>query len=188
MLPFQPARFLCQCYQCGVWCTPLHVQPMAVASLHEITLFLYLLCHPYIFYFLKRTFYCSLVICVVYFLSVFTFSHSASSTIRLVGGTTQYEGRVEVYRNRQWQTVCDDSWDIREAQVVCRQLGYGSAVSALSRAYFGQGSGAQWDVYWYCSGSESSLQSCITLSSSCSHSEDASVRCSGSSGELKVIS
>ena len=125
---------------------------------------------------------------IVHCLSVFPFSHSDSSTIRLVGGTSQYEGRVEVYRNRQWQTVCDDSWDINEAQVVCRQLGYGSAVSALSRAYFGQGSGAQWEVYWHCSGSESSLQSCRTSSAICSHSEDASVRCSGSSGELKIVS
>ena len=123
---------------------------------------------------------------VLHLLSIFTLSHSDLSTIRLVGGTTQYEGRVEVYRSGQWQTVCDDSWDISEAQVVCRQLGYGSAVSALSGAYFGRGSGAQWEVYWYCSGSESSLQSCSTSSSVCSHSEDASVRCSaGSSGELK---
>ena len=119
-------------------------------------------------------------------LPVFTLSHSDSSTIRLVGGTTQYEGRVEVYRSGQWQTVCDDFWGISEAQVVCRQLGYGSAVSALSGAYFGQGSGAQWEVNWHCSGSESSLQSCRTSSSSCGHYEDASVRCSaGSSGELK---
>ena len=166
--------------------------PMAVASLHEITLFLYFLCHPYntinICYYLKRPFYCSLVICVVYFLSIFTFSHSASSTIRLVGGTTQYEGRVEVYRNGQWQTVCDDAWGISEAQVVCRQLGYGSAVSALGDAYFGQGSGAQWEVNWYCSGTESSLQSCRTRGTTCSHSEDASVRCYDSSGELKVVS
>ena len=110
------------------------------------------------------------------------------SIIRLVGGTTQYEGRVEVFRNRQWQTVCDDWWGISEAQVVCRQLGYGSAVSALRNAYFGRGSGAQWEVNWYCSGSESSLQSCRTTSSAnCSHSEDASVRCSGSNGELNVI-
>ena len=141
----------------------------------------------HIYYFLKRTFYCYLVICIVHLLSVFTFSHSGSSTIRLVGGTTPYEGRVEVYRNRQWQTVCDDLWGISEAQVVCRQLGYGSAVSALRNAYFGRGSGAQWEVNWYCSGNESSLQSCRTSSSSCGHYEDASVRCFNSSGELKVV-
>ena len=81
--------------------------------------------------------------------------------------------------------MCDDLWDINEAEVVCRQLGYGSAVSALSGAYFGQGSGAQWKVYWMCSGSESSLQSCRIGSTTCNHSEDASVRCTGSSsGEL----
>ena len=168
---------------------PLHLRPMAIASLCPISLFLCDLCDPYIFTgFEKMILYCSLVIHVVHSPFVFTFSHSGLSTIRLVGGTTQYEGRVEIYRNRQWETVCDDSWDIREAQVVCRQLGYGSAVSALRNAYFGQGSGGQWEVNWLCSGSESSLQSCITIISSCSHSEDASVRCSGSSGELKVIS
>ena len=94
-------------------------------------------------------------------LFIVTISNSDLSTIRLVGGTTQYEGRVEVCHNGQWQTVCDGSWDIIEA-VVCRQLGYGSAasstVSALTGAYFGQGSGAQWEINWYCSGSESSLQ------------------------------
>ena len=72
-----------------------------------------------------------------------------------------------------------------QAQVVCRQLGYGSAVSALGRAFFGRGTGPQWDVNWYCSGTESSLQSCRTVGTFCDHSEDASVRCSGSSGELK---
>ena len=44
--------------------------------------------------------------------------------IRLVGGTENYEGRVEICINDQWGTVCDDSWGNTDAQIVCNQLGY----------------------------------------------------------------
>ena len=101
------------------------------------------------------------------------------SNIRLMGSSNQYEGRVEVYHSGEWQTICDNSWDIAEAEVVCRQLGYGYAILAIGGAAFGQGSGGQWERFWSCNGNEASLDGCRSSSAFCSHSEDASVICSG---------
>ena len=108
--------------------------------------------------------------------------------IRLVGGSSYSEGRVEVNYNGEWGTVCDDGWDSSDAGVVCRQLGFGSYGLSLNYAYFGQGSGSIWLDNVQCTGNESALVSCghpgINITRSCSHSEDAGVRCYGGQGRF----
>ena len=108
--------------------------------------------------------------------------------VRLVGGSSYYEGRVEVYYDNQWGTVCDDGWDDTDAGVVCRQLGFGSSGTSYSSAYFGQGSGPIWLDNVKCTRSEITLASCghlgINITRSCSHSEDAGVSCYESRGKF----
>ena len=65
--------------------------------------------------------------------------------VRLKEGTenaTFLEGRVEVKYRLRWGLVCDDGWDLKDAQVVCRMLGYDKALEASSRAKYGTGSGS----------------------------------------------
>ena len=108
------------------------------------------------------------------------FTGKDDGNIRLVGGTITYEGRVEIWYNNQWNTVCDDSWDLNDANVVCQQLGHRAAITAHQSAHFGQGSGQILLDDLQCTGSEESLLQCPhggINSHNCGHSEDASVTC-----------
>ena len=52
---------------------------------------------------------------------------TVQGNIRLVGGTSELEGRVEFCNNNVWGTVCDDAWGVNDATVVCRQLGFSTS-------------------------------------------------------------
>jgi len=102
--------------------------------------------------------------------------------IRLMGGNTAYEGRVEVRQDGgHWGTVCDDNWTAKEATVVCRQLGMPHLRPiAYESAHFGSGSGSILLDEVVCSGTETKLFDCRNAGighSDCTHSEDAGVRC-----------
>ena len=108
----------------------------------------------------------------------------------MVNGDNSCSGRVEIYHNGEWGTVCDDSWDLSDAEVVCRQLGCGKALRAPPKAYFGQGSGKIWLDDVQCSGTESSITQCSHRgfgNETCSASEDAGVVCSGMAHTLFTV-
>ena len=83
--------------------------------------------------------------------------------VRLVGGSNANEGRIEVFFNNVWGSVCMNGFNEKEAGVVCRQLGFPSSNAQIKRsdAAFGVGSGPIWLSNVQCLGSESSLNKCF---------------------------
>ena len=108
----------------------------------------------------------------------------ASSKIRLQGGSFAGEGRVEVYRDGAWNSICGISWDLSDASVICRELGYFNAVEAVvGGKRFKPSSGPIWKTRMLCRGNEDSLLGCqnddnIAYEGHCSQASQAGVICS----------
>lgn len=111
------------------------------------------------------------------------FDPTRDAPIRIVNGPTPNVGRVEVYIDGEWGTICDDGWSNADAEVVCRQLGYSSeGAVGIRYAFYGQGSGSIILDDVDCIGTELMITDCHNngpFNHNCRHYEDASVNCSG---------
>ncbi|XP_030047681.1 scavenger receptor cysteine-rich type 1 protein M130-like [Microcaecilia unicolor] len=104
------------------------------------------------------------------------------SKVRLVNGSNHCTGRLEVYYEDSWGTVCDDDWDARDAAVVCKQLRCGPAMETTQKNPFGPGSGPVWLKRVLCGGWESHLSQCgswVSPKFACTHMHDVAVTCLG---------
>lgn len=62
--------------------------------------------------------------------------HCNEADVRLIDGLTSHDGRVEICLHGVWGSVCDDFWDVRDARVVCRQMGYDECESLMPEPFY----------------------------------------------------
>ena len=95
-------------------------------------------------------------------------------------GPARGSGRVEINVDGTWGAICDNEWDLTDAGVVCRQLGYSGATHAEVGAFFGQGSGPNLMDGVICDGSEAKITDCPSHcwdKPKCTNTETAGVIC-----------
>lgn len=131
---------------------------------------------------------------VVILACIFHVDGQLDGEVRLQDVNSQYMGRVEVYHNSEWRRVCEYNWDINDAHVVCRQLGYGFARNAYT-SWGPRGTGSYWLTSVSCSGQEPNITECShsgwsASSGSCrvDGTDDAGVLCAAEGdGELRLV-
>ncbi|XP_039644387.1 deleted in malignant brain tumors 1 protein-like [Perca fluviatilis] len=127
-------------------------------------------------------FYTLSILCLHVFLSLFLYlSLSSSDSVRLVNRTSLCSGRLEVKSNQStqsWSSVCEDDFDLQDAEVVCRELGCG-APSVLQGALYGDMEAPVWTKEFQCRGQESALLDCESSDrNTCSSGKAVGLTCS----------
>jgi len=110
--------------------------------------------------------------------------------VRLVDGTVPHEGNVEVFHLGKWGSVCDDEWDIREATVICRELGWDDVARPTHNSMYGPARNPFWIDNTYCTGGEKNLTECRFDGwgqNDCHESEAAGVICQTGPGLRRII-
>ncbi|XP_072042250.1 hyalin-like isoform X2 [Amphiura filiformis] len=132
-----------------------------------------------------------LILSLLYIVEINCQAHEGD--LRLFDSTNYYSGRVEIYHDRQWGTICDDGWSSYDARVACRQLGFTGTSTARCCAAYGQGSTSSsiWLTYLACDSTEDLLIDCSASRGwgphySCSHYEDAGLQCSGATNPVRL--
>ncbi|XP_022100823.1 uncharacterized protein LOC110984704 isoform X3 [Acanthaster planci] len=120
---------------------------------------------------------------------------SRETDIRLSNGTSPDEGVLEVYYNNEWGTVCNKGWDVKDAEVACRQLGYNGIKylpsSMLGFRYFYERFTSVMFGDVDCDGTEASLFDCpksnwYITHLSCAHDNDVILGCTEEINDLKL--
>ena len=114
--------------------------------------------------------------------SVWISDAQQNGAVRLVNGGASASvcGRVEIFHDGEWGTVCDDRWNAADGDVVCKQLGYVQVERIFYLAHFGRGTGPIWMDGVQCSAEHDSLAECRHNGwgvHDCAHLEDAGVCC-----------
>ena len=111
-----------------------------------------------------------------------------NTAVRLVGGSSYVEGRVEILYNGVWGTVCSDGWNFINAIVTCRSLGFFTFYVTSSN--YGPGIGPIWLDNVMCDGNEPSLARCshlgVGIIEDCTHAKDVGLKCSGGESKYNV--
>ena len=104
----------------------------------------------------------------------------------MINGSSQCEGQVEMNISGQWRALCASHWSLANANVVCRQLGCGVAISTPGGPHLAERGDRILTARFHCSGAEYFLWSCPVTAlggPDCSHGNTASVICSGETGK-----